>query len=277
MGKSISILYAPNQVPETVGQLALRFRRVLKLLEADPGELVCCSEVEDISRTMAIGGFETLIIGWGATEKPDWSSWFGNIGCSFNARHLLVFDLHDSDWGHGFPIKHSRKKQRGPASCKEHDDIFDLFVSGAFTGPQTPYGYRRIENNNGVAHTTLIPDPEEAAVIRSIFDLYVNCHHSRPVIATLLNAQGMMPPRNNAKWTPFKVDALLADPIYSGASRYKGYLRQDTFEPLIDPALFHAAQAMMIAEKRGRTRLMNIPFPSKANKSPDAEASLNAK
>ena len=37
MGKSIAILYAPKQPPEVLAGLAVRFRNVMKLLDADPG------------------------------------------------------------------------------------------------------------------------------------------------------------------------------------------------------------------------------------------------
>ena len=58
----------------------------------------------------------------------------------------------------------------------------------------------------------LITEAEEASIVRLIFDLYVTNRHSRPTIAHLLNAKEVRPPRNNTRWTSFKVDSLLTDP-----------------------------------------------------------------
>ena len=114
MGKSIAILYAPKQPNDVLAQLAARFRKVLKLLDADPGEMVCGSDSSDITRTLTVSEFETLIVGWGAQTKPDWAAWFVGLTGVFSARHVLTFDLTDADWGKGFPVKHSRRRKRGP-------------------------------------------------------------------------------------------------------------------------------------------------------------------
>ncbi len=274
MGKSIAILHAPNQPPDVLAQLAARFRKVLKLLDADPGEMVCGSDSGDITRTLTVGDYETLIVGWGDLERPNWGEWFS---CYLNirqARHVLVFDLTDDDWPGGFPIRNARERRSGKANGLGNDKLFKRFSEGSFTGTQPPFGFQLSDDAD--PRVRLVAESEEASIVRLIFDLYVTSRHSRPAIAHLLNAQQVRPPRNNAKWTPFKVDSLLTDPVYIGASRYKNFLRQNSFEVLVDPIVFYTAQAMLLAEKRERAGVSAPTTRQPEPQSDDSEVSPNA-
>lgn len=57
-----------------------------------------------------------------------------------------------------------RRMQRGRVAASKE---------GKFCGNKTPYGYKR-EKLSGESGFQLVPDPEEAEVIRKIYDWYVN-------------------------------------------------------------------------------------------------------
>ena len=257
MSKSIAILYVPEQTEESVASLALRFRNVLKLLDADPGEMVCCSQALDITHTLTHAAFETLVVGWGHIERPNWGDWFARHLNTHQARHVLVFYLRDADWPSAFPLRSARERRSGRPQVFGNDTMFDVFTEGGHIATQIPFGFQQAAGLD--SRRRIVAESEEATIVRLIFDLFVSCDHSRPVIATLLNAQGVKPPRNNAKWTAFKIDTILADPIYIGTSRYKSFLRQNTFETLVDPALFYAAQVKILTENHKHDDVINVP------------------
>ncbi len=88
---------------------------------------------------------------------------------------------------------------------------------GMFAGG-TPYGYTTLPEG---AYRRLVVVPEQAVVVRRIFDLYLAGEGFR-TIAHRLNAEGLEPPRprrNHAKrpsWAMTSVRAMVCNPIYRG-------------------------------------------------------------
>ena len=112
----------------------------------------------------------------------------------------------------------NRRLQRGRvASVKE----------GKWVANKAPYGYRRvkIEHDKGF---TLEPVPEEADVIRLIFELYT-VGEPQPdgtrerigvsLIVRRLNSLGV-PPRSGGDWSPASVRDILINPVYIGKVRW---------------------------------------------------------
>ena len=83
---------------------------------------------------------------------------------------------------------------------------------GGFAGGPAPYGYRRDKEGG------LVPDPEEAAVVRRIFDLYGQGYTPRQ-IADLLNAEGV-PGKRGGRWYPASIRYMLDNPKYQGLVEY---------------------------------------------------------
>lgn len=112
----------------------------------------------------------------------------------------------------------NRRLQRGRiTSVKE----------GKYVANQPPYGYNRkkIENDKGF---TLEPNPEEADIIRMIFDLYTvgelqdDGTYSRlgtGLIANKLNSMRISPKRGK-DWVPSTIRDILINPVYIGKIRW---------------------------------------------------------
>lgn len=107
-----------------------------------------------------------------------------------------------------------RLKQGLYASAKE----------GKWLSPYAPYGYKRVPLTNQKG-TTLEPIEEQAAIVRLIFDLYVNGKDGRryglQAICHYLNEMKILPARRDY-WTKETIRDILNNPVYAGKIRY-GY------------------------------------------------------
>jgi DNA invertase Pin-like site-specific DNA recombinase len=119
--------------------------------------------------------------------------------------------------------------------------------------------------------TILVPGPpEELALVRRIFHLFVRHGMSRKAIVRLLNAEGRRS-ENGAHWSWTRLNSILNNPIYVGDLVFNrsrstlggpkiqippsAWTRLDgVFEPVIDRQVFDAAQQRMAAGARRRTR-----------------------
>ena len=161
----------------------------------------------------------------------------------------------------------NRRLQRGRlASAKE----------GKYVAPLPPYGYLR-QKLAGEKGFTLAPHPEQADVVRLIFDYYVigerqpNGGRRRlgiSLIAKRLSAL-RIPPQKGEHWSESSVRDILKNPVYLGKIRWnfrpavkkmvggrvatqrprqsKGecLLVDGLHEGLVEPAVFYAAQELM--------------------------------
>lgn len=112
----------------------------------------------------------------------------------------------------------NRRLQRGrEASCKE----------GKYVCSKAPYGYERskIKNDKGF---TLTPVPEQAEVVRNIFEWYTSGkyepdgsrkHLGISLIARELN-NAQIKPLKNRVWTSSTIRDILINPIYIGKIRW---------------------------------------------------------
>lgn len=115
---------------------------------------------------------------------------------------------------------------------------------GNYIGTYPPFGYKKISPSPKVHTLEVIP--EEAEVVRLIYDTYLHSDTGCSLIATKLNQMGIKPQRNNA-WQPETVKALLHNPVYAGLLRWrtkglKDELFQGLHEPIISKEDFNKAQ-----------------------------------
>jgi site-specific DNA recombinase len=79
-----------------------------------------------------------------------------------------------------------------------------------------PYGYRRVVAVEGRRHrSTLEVIPEEAAVVRRVFDFYCTPKGSLSQAVMMLNREGIKPTRGKA-WCHGAIYRMLRNPIYHG-------------------------------------------------------------
>ena len=89
---------------------------------------------------------------------------------------------------------------------------------GFFNGSKPPFGYRVVETEaqgvRGKHKKQLAVDSAEAAVVRRIFDWYLNAYLGAKGIATKLNEQGAT--HRGTKWTRGRVHEVLSNRTYIG-------------------------------------------------------------
>lgn len=95
---------------------------------------------------------------------------------------------------------------------------------GNYIGSGNPYGYNKIKKDN---HFTLEPNPDEAKVIKLIYEWYtkgisqngIYCRIGTTKIAKRLNSLGIKPQKNDT-WSCSTIKDILRNPIYIGKIRW---------------------------------------------------------
>ena len=154
-------------------------------------------------------------------------------------------------WDNLVNIAASEWEQTSMRYRRMHKALLDQ----AFFVGKKPYGYE-IVLVEGTEHKTLQPHPVTAAVVRSIFELYLSEEWSVRRIAAWLNEMGIeepQPPKNgavrkNPGWNDSAVQRILRSPAAIGRIMRLGktVLR---VEPLVSADDYKRAQAIM--DKRG--------------------------
>lgn len=89
---------------------------------------------------------------------------------------------------------------------------------GKYVGSRPPYGYERIKLPHDKGFT-LSPHPEQAPIVRMIYEWYVNGQKGERMgisrIVRQLNTLGI-PALNKAAWSPATVSGILSNPVYIG-------------------------------------------------------------
>ena len=93
---------------------------------------------------------------------------------------------------------------------------------GKYLGSIAPYGYRRIKLVDEKGYS-LEPHPEEADVVKRIFELYLNQSGTKE-IANYLNDRDI-PTRHGDLWTYSTISNILVNPVYMGKIK-RGFCKQ---------------------------------------------------
>ena len=93
---------------------------------------------------------------------------------------------------------------------------------GKYISSIAPYGYKRVklENEKGF---TLEPVPEEAEVVKRVFNMYLH-HAGTKIIANRLNDDGV-PTRHGGLWEYSTIAQMLSNEVYMGKIR-RGWSKQ---------------------------------------------------
>ncbi|MDT9719186.1 recombinase family protein [Paenibacillus sp. ClWae2A] len=95
----------------------------------------------------------------------------------------------------------------------------DSISEGKFIGNIAPYGYKRLKllAEKG---WTLEPHPDQAPIIKMIFDMYVNQGVGTGLIAKKLN-QMSVPTLKNSQWTVATINGMIRNPVYYGVIAWR--------------------------------------------------------
>lgn len=115
---------------------------------------------------------------------------------------------------------------------------------GNYISTTAPYGYRKISPEPKIH--TLEAVPQEAEIIRLIFEMYLDGHGTK-FIANELNRMGVKPQKSQY-WENSSIKKILGNPIYCGFVGWKTKSNGDTLykgmhEPIISEDIFNAVQS----------------------------------
>lgn len=114
---------------------------------------------------------------------------------------------------------------------------------GNYISPEAPYGYRKTHPEPKVYTLDIVPD--EAEVVRLIFDMFLNGKGAR-AIRTTLNNMGISP-KKSPLWETPSIKKILRNPIYTGKVRWQNKASGDTLyngrhQAIISEEIFWKAQ-----------------------------------
>jgi site-specific DNA recombinase len=136
-------------------------------------------------------------------------------------------------------VSHGTKVKRGQLNAVQH---------GCYgTGP-APFGYRRTTDGK----RTLLVDENEAAIVRRIFQEYLNTKSTGKVV-NVLNSEGIRT-RKGKRWSRQAVSIILTNRTYRGRVRYGNLDIRGQHEPVIEASLFYKANALKRRRSRARKR-----------------------
>lgn len=140
---------------------------------------------------------------------------------------------------------------------------------GNYIGSIAPYGYKKAQLPD--KSFTLEPEPQEAEIVKLIFDLYIEQHMGASKIATYLNSIGAAP-RKSESWDASSVRPILSNPVYCGYVRWntrpiikayangkyintrprseKGEVHKGKHEPIISEEMWNKANDIMQSHKQ---------------------------
>lgn len=90
-------------------------------------------------------------------------------------------------------------------------------VEGNYMGSYRPYGYNIIK---GKKTRTLIPNDEEAPVVKMIYDWAVNENMTPGKIAHKLTLMGVSTYTGTREWSKYTIQQILTNPVYKGSVRW---------------------------------------------------------
>ena len=154
--------------------------------------------------------------------------------------------------------------EREVTAERVRDKIAASKAKGMWMGGPVPIGYR-------TEARSLQPVPEEAALVRRIFERYLALGSVSKLKAEL-DAAGIRTPDRlhrsgsrggGAAFSRGKLYALLANPLFIGRIRHRDQVHPGQHPPIVEAALWQAVQEQLAANRRSRTvpRTARAPSP----------------
>ncbi len=168
---------------------------------------------------------------------PDWRKWIDDELIASGLHSIFLWNLPDQ-----------KKEQAAWKYNQSAIAIIKRFIAGNFVGKVAPYGLN-IASSKTKRRILVRGRPVEADIVRLIFNLYSEQNKSRTEILHLLRAQQVPAPSGKKIWSTRLLDNLLSDPFYIGTNCHAALRIPDVFEPLVDPAIFHAVQICLLSDR----------------------------
>ena len=123
-----------------------------------------------------------------------------------------------------FELFFARKEYK---TIKKRMDIgkHQSIVEGDYMGSYRPYGYDIVKTKTS---RTLIPNPEEAPIVKKIFEWAVKDGHSAGQIARTLTTMGVPTYTGKQEWNGATIKCILMNPTYKGKVRWNDRMQVKT-------------------------------------------------
>ena len=131
----------------------------------------------------------------------------------------------------------------------ERDTIIERVIAGMerkaakgkWKGGRRPFGYQVDKTTH-----TLVVDPGEAVIVRTIFDLYTRDRLGSKAVAAVLNDRGHRT-TNGGRWSGMQVLRALTNRIYLGELTFRDTTVTNTHEPIVTTDLWAQAETLLAA------------------------------
>ncbi|MBT4267928.1 MAG: hypothetical protein HOK67_16285 [Deltaproteobacteria bacterium] len=254
MTDTVAILYAPGSRIEKEEWLLRKFRNAIDRFNIGRTKIQVNPKIPIRNYwEYETDSLNTLIMGWGLISKPNWELLIPEPELFRIIRQFIAIDLYERKALDG-RILEKPLANAGPLFSQEmKQNNRDLFFKGHFLQASTPYGLKKVMvGRNDIENDSSNPlygfepgESSEVEIIRTIFDLFVTNDYNRTEISTLLNAQGVKPPKRSNTWNTRIISSILESPFYTGANQYRGFIKYDVFPPIVGKSLYFEAQAKL--------------------------------
>lgn len=126
----------------------------------------------------------------------------------------------------------------------------DMLLHKYIGGPVVRYGYR-------VEDSFLKPDPVQAEIVREIYDIYINSHHSYPSATREINE------RHGLSLGEYHVADILATTKYWDETQYPAIITEDTYRQAETIRKSHNLKDTQYRNRRFANRLIKCPLCGK--------------
>ena len=122
----------------------------------------------------------------------------------------------------------------------------------------SPLAYRNtiISVNDKKKENVIVPEPNEARLVRALFELYATGNYSLFTLRKKVIEEGLTACLKTKKIPTSSIARVLQSPVYYGAIPYKGKIYPGTHEPLIDEDLFRKVNDLLTgkAKRKGKAK-----------------------
>lgn len=157
MSKIISILIAPISDPAHVMSLFVKLKAFIEQVELHFTDLRIFTQPEvGINEIEKEKEVQTLIVGWGVTEKPNLKQWAQIMLRSQMVTQFIPLDLIDRYGAVAPETSITPDDSTGNWGSKTQRTKLKLFLKGFYLNAFAPYGLRLLPKNDRLIKSTLL-------------------------------------------------------------------------------------------------------------------------
>lgn len=229
--------------------------------------------IQEIQKDATLGKFDILLVfmfdrmGRREDETPFVVEWFVRNGIEVWSVHegQQRFDNH-VDKLMNYIRYWQASGESVKTSIRTKTRLGQIVQEGKFRGGAAPYGYKlekkgRFNNKNKEVNEILINE-EEAAIVKTIFELYVNSGYGSQRMCTYLFEHNIQS-RTGSNFINTTIQGMLKNVMYTGILR-SGETKSEIFPNLqiIEPDIFNRAQEL-ITQRSSKHKERSMPLNTK--------------